>query len=707
MKLIICEKPAIAKAIDFALGEKSEKVNDFTVKNGEYLITFLAGHILEHLQPEEIDKRFEKWSLDDLPIYFKNWGKKVSKGKRDLIANVKTLLKRDDIKEVINAGDMDDEGQLLVDEVLEYLGNEKKVLRLNTADTTRESMRENLKNLKDNKEFIRQGMAAEARGLCDMIFGFTNSRYFTIKSKMKQSIGRVQTPTLDLVVKRDREIENFVPKRFTTLFFDAEKNDNSCCVKIELAKDDELLDENGYLSDKGNIEKLKNLINNNTFEGMVETKREIECPPNPFNLQTLQLYMEKNFGITPSQTMELTQNLRDKYNAITYNRSECDYVPSSYYFQKDKHIKKVLDNLKINDFKIEEGYRAKCFNHDSDIVLHFAIIPQNISVDITKMTEKEKLCYTAIAKRYLMQFQGDNVFEKRRLEIDLKNERRAVANQRKVIVRKWSEGESEKDDETNENVIIPFLDGKGEFLLKNPSERTSESKPPKRYTQATLIKDMTRISRFVKDEKIKALLLLKDKDKTGDKGSIGTSATRDTCIKKLLEHEYLITKGKNIISTQKARSFLDALPNSVKGVDNTALWFAVQEKIADGSAEISDLCEKVKDDCIKIMKDESINVENVKKNSQSPLFETANSYCFKTDSGFIRCILKNNKFFESVGFKPSTKQIETLLTKGEIKKAKLKSAKTGKDFDAGIKIEWIKQDGKNFLSAKYNLVFNK
>ena len=306
MKLVICEKASLARAVADCIGSDVKNVNKMTFKNGDFLICFLAGHILEHLSPEEYDEKYAKWREEDLPIYFPDWKKKVSPSKKDIFNNVKELLKRDDITHVINAGDMDSEGQLLVDEVLTYLNNTLPVLRLNTADTTPTSLYKSLTHLEDNNKYKGLSESAEARSLADMIFGFSFSRFFTLKSGAKLNVGRVKTPTLDLVVKRDREIENFVPKKYISIYFKANRDEKDVRVKLELQKDDDFLDENGYLSNEDNADKIIADNNLQNREGVIESKQEDELPPLPFNLATLQKRMEALYGFAPSKTMEVT-----------------------------------------------------------------------------------------------------------------------------------------------------------------------------------------------------------------------------------------------------------------------------------------------------------------------------------------------------------------------------------------------------------------
>lgn len=699
MKLIIAEKPSLAKLIAECMNENVKRENKYTLSCGDYLITALCGHILEHLSPEEYNEKYAKWREEDLPICFKDWKKKVSSSKRDVFNNVKELLNRKDIRAVINAGDMDSEGQLLVDEVLTYLHNTLPVLRLNTADTTPSSLYKSLTHLEDNNKYKGLSESAEARSVADMIFGFSFSRFFTLKSGAKLNVGRVKTPTLNLIVNRDRQIENFKAKKYYSIYFDSKKNNDSAKVKVELSDNDVLLDENGYLSDKDNADKIINNNNNTNTKGNVSVKREKEIPPLPFNLMSLQKHLETLYSFSPSKTMEITQNLRDKYNAITYNRSECEYLPSSYFENREKHIQTVLKNIGLSSFKEERDYKSKCFN-DSKISLHFGIIPQDIRLNISSFTEDERKCYIEIAKRYLIQFMGDNIIEKKILTVNLKENRIAKANGKRYIKKGWLLLDKEKEDTT-----IPFDEGDIELYLENGEKTENETKPPKRYTQATLIGDMCRISRFVKDEKIKELLLRKDKDKSGDKGSIGTSATRDSIIALMIKQGYLEAKGKEIVSTPLGRDFIDLLPETVKSIDTTALWWEIQEKIENGEANIEDLTDKVVETFKDIQKNDKTEKRTDKE--KDPYFETPLSYNYRVDSTHIRSIFKDNKYFKAIGWKPTKKDIRALLEKGVCKNVKIKDKKTNKEIKVNIKVDFVENKGSKFSNAEYTIEYLK
>ena len=693
MNLIIAEKNALAKQIADALGG-AEKINKYTYKNGDWYITYLGGHSLEF----DLPKENQKWTLSSLPLDFKGFKKKEKEDKRELLQNVKSLLSK--ASKVINAGDMDDEGQLLVDEVLDYYHNTKPVYRLNTADTTKETLRKNLENLEDNKKYLTQGLSAEARSRADAIFGFNYTRYYTLTSGNGKviSIGRVQTPTLRLVVDRDNEIENFIPKNYKELYFLA--NDR-VYAKVVLAEDDELLDKDGYLTEEKNIQKLISLIENKTFKGEVKQKEKTQSPPKPFNLATLSVWLEKKYGYSPSQVMSITQSLRDKYNAISYNRSECEYLPISYYENKDKLIKRTLENLHSpateKNFKEEDGYKSKCFDQ-SKIELHFAIVPQDVRVDTSSMTKEEKNTYTEIAKRFLLQFMGDRKIAETSLEIDLGDKRKGVAVGQKEIKKGWAMLE---DAPSLNGIEIPFAEGKGDFLMTAPKTKDLKTSPPKRFSPASLVKAMTQISKYCKDEQVKALLLKKDEGKTGDRGSIGTSATRDKIIDTLLTRGYVEKKGKELYSTKYGKDFIEKLPQDLSSVETTARWFEIQEGIKSGKKNIEDLTRSVEEKFMKTLEGKG----SLDLNFKNSIRESPKSYTL-LKNGNLYCIGKN--FLSKFKLKLSQKELEEMFKNesGTLTKQKLTSPKSGKKFDCDVSYSFAPFKD-NMYSCSFNLEFEK
>ena len=568
MILIIAEKKELARAITDAINGVERPVGSFYGK-GEYIVTYLGGHALELKDPEEIDARYKEWREEDLPIFFYPWPKKEKLEKMGLITQISLHLKRADY--VIHAGDNDDEGQLLVDEILEYFGYKGKTLRLDCGNTTKAGLQKALRNMTDNKDHVSAGQAAYARAVCDKAFGYSLSRHFSLLNDMKLNVGRVKTPTLGLVVSRDRAIEGHKKITFYDLY--GEFSFDKCSLPLKFEQEE-------LCQDKKRLEDLKAALRGARSNLVVTKKEQLEAPPLPFNLVKLQTFCGNAFSYSPDKVMSITQRLRDEYKAITYNRSDCQYLTEDHFAEAPKTVETTLSNLRMDrPDGLDTSRKSKAFN-DKYVTLHFAIIPSGEPIDIASLSEEERNVYLAIAGRYLAQFmppcvktitQAEAVFP----QGVFKAHATAIKSEgyRSLAIKKAVE----QSDPLNQ-----VEQGTYPGLLTDIYITSGETKPPKRYTQSSLNEDLTRIARYVRDPKIKEILQKKDDGKKGENGSIGTVATRSKIISDLIKDGYLRQEGKTIVSTELGRQFYDALPDEIKKADTTALWWLHQEAITEG-----------------------------------------------------------------------------------------------------------------------------
>ena len=536
--------------------------------------------------------------MKTLPIYFSNWEKKVDSNKKGMFENIKKLVKEAEI--IINAGDPDDEGQYLIDEVIEYLKCKKKVLRLLVSDNSLEAVKKALANMKDNNNYLSLGYSAKARAIADATLGMSLTRYYTLKKKKGDikgdvfSVGRVQTPTLALVVNRDYEIENHIKEKYYELFLNLPLESNRT---INLKYNSE------KILDRSILEKVKNDIENKNGKIKITKNIKLESPPLPFNLNKLQSEANNKFGYSTDEVMDITQILRDKYKAITYNRSDCQFLTNEIFKEAPKLVPNLLEKLRINiDVDLSEKNKSKAFK--DEVLVHYGIIPTyNPDLKIENLNEKEKNIYLLIAQRYLIQFMAKAEIEISSLEVDIEN--KVFKKSYSKIIKKGyrnfylaKDSEDQKMDDGIEESSLNFP--VGEFDIETDKNMLEiiekETKAKSRYTQATLISDMNNIAKYVKNEDIKKILKEKDKDKVGINGSIGTSATQSSIIKGLFQKGYLEEKKNKVYSTQKAKDFLKELPESLKQPDSTAIWWVIQEEIKLGNACIEDLTLRVKEE---------------------------------------------------------------------------------------------------------------
>ncbi len=595
MILVIAEKPSLGRDIAQALPGNVTGKNRAYIEKGDYVITWVFGHMLTLKEPEDYNGEYKKWDISALPIYFDNWGLKIGKDentqsgwetKAQRVKLIGELLQRSD--SVIHAGDPDEEGQLLVDELLTWFDYKKPVKRLNTGDTTEGGLKKALLNMSDNEKFVNEGVSAYARSVADMMVGVNISRFFTCTNKgVLLSVGRVQTPTLGLVVNRDRQIEGHTKSTYYDIYADVFIDQRTVRTKYTIKSKDDNKIENPDIA-KG----IKNALKGRELPDItVEEKTVNEDPPLPFNLVKLQSYASSHFGYNPSDVMRITQSLRETHKAITYNRSDCQYLTEEHYKEAPKTLAQVIENIKYKPRELDTSIHSKCFN-DKNVTAHFAIIPTNNRVNLDRLTEEEKNIYLAVCKFYMAQFLPKAVKVKKKLSVSVDDNAELLAYSTTVV----KEGylaifkDAKKEEETELSKIEA-----GEYAgtVTGTVVEEKETKPPSRYTKATLNEDMTRIAKYVSDPNIRQMLLDKDRDKKGENGSIGTSATRSSIIDGLIEKGYLIEDGKKLISTELGRELYRILPDEIKQADLTAKWWAIQEDIKSGAKGYTALTDNV------------------------------------------------------------------------------------------------------------------
>lgn len=612
MKLIIAEKPELARAIAEAIpGTKNKK--DGYIEVGEYCVTWAAGHLLKLYDPQDYDEKYKKWVLSDLPINFENWKKKIIDGKGKLVSNIKKLIK--DTDEVINAGDPDDEGQLLIDEIIQYLNYKGKVSRILINDNNTESIKKAFTKIESNEKYKSLGVAAEARSIADLLVGVNLTRFFTLYNNTGNvlSIGRVQTPTLAMVVNRDNEIKNHIKEKYYELFLNTNIDNNDISLKYKQDKDTE------KILDKSILENIISKLDNKSGKLEVSKKVIEESTPLPFNLANLQIEANKKYGYSAQKTQDITQSLREKHKAITYNRSDCEYLSEEHFKEAPKLLPIVIKNLEVNiKVNYSEENKSRAFNN-KNITAHHGIIP-TLNGDISSFNKEEKNIYELIAKRYVIQFMTKKKVEKTEGILNVEDNI-FKGTSSKTLDKGYSVIYSEDKEESDEITGLSNIK-EGIYNIETKKEdykiEERESQPKKAYTEATLLKDMTSISKYVKNPKIKEILLKKDKDKKGESGSIGTPATRASIIEGLFKKGYLEYQGKNIKSTALAIEYLKTLPEELKAADMTALWYVIQEDIKDGKVGKEALIKYVLDDINRIISMDHKKIDNSFSTNKNP-----------------------------------------------------------------------------------------
>lgn len=591
-KLVIAEKPMLARDIARAItGKEVSESARLPISGNGYTVCACAGHLLELVEPDTIDPKWGKpWSLDVLPVEVHNWPKEPTEDKKSLVEEIAGLLKTCD--SVIAAGDPDDEGQLIVDELLDYLGYTGKVERVYVNDNIEKNIVKAFDNLVPNDSCRGAGNAAYARQMADMCFGVNETRLATKRLGGLFTVGRVQTPTLGLVVMRDNAIEHHVTRKFYELSARGTSDAGALTFKFKPGK--ELLAGEKHLFDTDALEALKDKLDGRDLPFETTVSKKQENPPLPYNLTVLLSDMSRRFGFTAAKTQQITQDLRDKYKAITYNRSDSQYLKEEHREQAPAVLSQAMENLGVS-WPLDYSLHSKAFN-DGNVTAHHGIIPQEAKAPVSKMTTDEAKVYTAICERYAMQFLPPAVYDVSESTADVDGGSLVLTAKRlvdagfKAVFGNVSD-ESDGADSDSENPLVP----EGSHTLDGISCAIDEKEttPPKPYTEGTLIADMASIAKYVKDPEIREILKRKDDGKKGEHGGIGTTATRSSIIENLKNRGYLEERKGKVRATDKAKAFYALLPPEIRGADVTARWWLIQQDIADGKADVNALQDSV------------------------------------------------------------------------------------------------------------------
>lgn len=603
MKLFIAEKPSMAAELAKCLpGPLIRK--DGHIETGGGVVTWVFGHILRQAEPGEYDEKYKKWRAADLPIIPEEWKLLVADSCMKQFNIIKTLISK--ATEIIHAGDPDREGQLLVDEVLGYTNNQKPVMRILVNALDEKSIKKALTDLRNNKDFYNLNQSALARSRADWLVGMNLSRAFTLAAQsaghdVTLPIGRVKTPTLALVVRREREIKDFKNADYFLIKADI-KHENGPFKALWKPKEEQLgQDSEGRLTDpaiaKALIEKL------NTTKELAsivacDTNEKKEPQRLPFSLSALQVMAGKKYGYDPQAVLTGAQALYEK-KLTSYPRSDCDFLPESQ--QGDAAV--ILANLCSGHHrelaawseKADTSIKSRAWN-DKKITAHHAIIPTEVPCKMNTLPEVERNLYFLIAQAYIAQFYPIHVYNQTRAEIEHAGED-FIANGRVILTMGWKEiytNDTKEDDEEDSKTLPDMKKGdKAEFIGATAEKKTT--KPPPRFTSSTLLQAMKEIHKYVKNPELKKHL----KDVSG----IGTEATRASIIKELTTRSFLEEKKKYLYPTDSAYLLIDALPEELTYPDSTAIWEIIFNRMVDGTAELTSFIEQqtkfITDLCLK------------------------------------------------------------------------------------------------------------
>lgn len=580
-KLVIAEKPELARNIARAVCGAREERPRLPYRGDGYVIDACAGHLLRLAEPQEIDARKwgSPWREEQLPVLPNPWPKVVAEGKEAIVERIRRELGECD--GVVHAGDPDDEGQLIVDELLDYLGYDGPVERVLVNDSIDKNIRRAFDEFTPNEGHVAAGRSAEARQLADFCFGVSESRLATVRAGhgRKFSVGRVQTPTLGLVVRRDEEIASHVAVPYYVVTATAAGLAEGD-VTMTLKPREDLL-EDKRLTDKSVADEAAAALEGLEAQATTKVERKRAVAPLPYNLTELTADMSKRHQMGAQQVMAATQRLRDEFRAITYNRSDCQYLPEAALAEAPQTLGQAMRNVRAS-WELDFSVHPRCFD-DSKIDAHTGIIPQDIAVDTSRLADDELKVYTAIVERYAMQFAGPEVFDVSTTTAPCEHGE-LVHRARRQVEPGWR---SVADDGSGDKGFdAGWVDeGARNARLSGAKVEEKRTKPKAPYTEGTLVKDMANAAKYLRDPSLKEVMRRKDEGKPGEHGSIGTTATRAAIIEGLKRSGYITEKKGRILSTKLGRDFYHACPEEISGVDTTARWWLIQERVEAGEED--------------------------------------------------------------------------------------------------------------------------
>jgi len=577
MKLYIAEKPSLARAIADAFPKPQHKGDGFIrLKSGD-CITWCVGHLLEQAEPEAYDASYKKWQLAQLPIVPQQWQLKPKVKTRKQLNVIKGLIK--DADQIVHAGDPDREGQLLVDQVISYLGtSEQKIANTQRClinDMNPAAVKRALSQLQSNKDFAPLSTSALARSRADWLYGINMTRAYTLQGQKVGyngvlSVGRVQTPILGLVVRRDRDISNFKIKPFYKVRAHLTSGPDQCFTALWQPSEACLaqMDDEGRVLSKKLAENVIARIHDKTaLVTKMDKKRKTQSPPLPYSLSALQIDANKRFGLSAQQVLDVCQELYEKKKLITYPRSDSRHLPTEHFSHAQKLIKAVQQSCPALAQAAGEAnpkLKSAAWN-DKKVEAHHAIIPTEKKVDTSSLSTQQQQIYELVARQYLGQFFPKHEYDDTRVEICVEGGL-FVASSRQTRVIGWKSlyptNKSLNADDVQAN-LPEFKQGDVLHCLHGELLQC-ETTPPKHFTDASLLAAMTGIARYVSQPEIRKIL--KESD------GLGTEATRAGIIELLFKRQYLKRLGKEIRSTPAGQGLIASLPPQATLPDMTAEW---------------------------------------------------------------------------------------------------------------------------------------
>lgn len=571
MILVVAEKPSVGRDIARVLNCKER--GEGYLKGDQYIVSWAVGHLVTLVEPDEIDDKYKKWRMADLPILPDTIPTKVIGTTRSQFSCVKKLMNDKDVSSIVCATDAGREGELIFRLIYEKAACKKPVERLWISSMTDEAIKEGFANIKPSSEYDGLYASAKNRSVADWLVGMNASRAFTLRYNVLLSIGRVQTPTLALLVKRYKEIRDFVPQEYHTVtleldgfnaqWFDPECKDEKTSIRIKDA------------------ETAQNIVKQ--VKGKSITIREIkreekkELPPQLFDLTSLQRECNKKFGFTADKTLKITQELYEKWKAVTYPRTDSRYLPHDMIGKTKTTLQRLPAAYQNDVHRIqwrENGALpiSKRTFDDTKVSDHHAIIPTPQTAPVDKLPPDELKVFDLIAKRTIAAFYPAYEYDLVKAYSTCETHH-FKSSGRTVRADGWR---AVYDSGEKEDASLPPLSVGDEKQIKKASSKKEATKPPAPHTDASILSAMENAGRDLEDETLREQM----------KGSgLGTPATRAAIIERLIKVGYAARKGRALNATEKGVQLIDIVPQELASAELTGKWEKALSEIAENKGD--------------------------------------------------------------------------------------------------------------------------
>jgi DNA topoisomerase III len=583
--LVLAEKPSVGK--DLARVLKCDRGGFGYLEGNKYVVTWALGHLVTLANPESYDKKYKTWNMEDLPMLPKHLKTVVIKKTSKQFNVVKSQMNRKDISEIIIATDAGREGELVARWIIEKAHVKKPLKRLWISSQTKKAILDGFKNLKPASMYDNLYKAAKCRSEADWIIGLNVTRALTCKYNAQLTAGRVQSPTLAMIVNRENEIKNFKPKSY----YNIEAQTAAFKLKWIDSKG------NSNLFDKDKAEKILSKIKGKKFKVEdVKSNLKRQMPNKLYDLTELQRDANKIFGYSAKQTLSIMQRLYENYKILTYPRTDSRYISKDVV----ETLEERLNAISIPKYKkfvskvLKKGIKAnKNFVDNSKVTDHHAIIPTEESIQISKLGFEERNIYDLVVKRFISVMLPSYDYTQITMKGDISGET-FIYKENAVNNYGWKE----IYDEKNKVEKTSLLNIKKGDLFDVVSAKLDKlyTKAPSRFDEAALLSAMENPQKYIKIDKVYANTL-------GKTGGIGTVATRADIIDKLYNMFYIEKKGREIIPTSKGKQLVNLVPEGLRSPLLTAKWENVLDKISRGKKDSSKFSSYMRKYAVELLND--------------------------------------------------------------------------------------------------------